>query len=280
MQKKWKTVIEPNTSLFDFKLREIWSYRDLCIMFIRKNYITRYKQTIFGPLYLILSPLLTSGLFSVVFGTVVGVSTDGVPDFLFYMIGNLAWGFFSNSVLDNKNTFEGNAYIMGKVYFPRLVIPLANTLTKMLNLAIQYLLFILFTLVYRFRGYSIESNVWVLITPFLLVMLGFMGLGIGLIVSSLTVKYRDLSVLLGFAMNLLMYATPVIYPLSNLTGVWRTLALVNPVAPVIEATRYAFFGAGVFSAPALIWSVAFTLIVGLIGLVLFNKVEKNFIDTI
>lgn len=278
--KKWKTIIEPNTSLFDFKLREIWSYRDLCIMFIRKNYITRYKQTIFGPLYMILSPLLTSGLFSVVFGTVVGVSTDGVPDFLFYMLGNLAWAFFSNSVLDNKNTFEGNAYIMGKVYFPRLVIPIANTLTKMINLAIQYILFILFTFIYRLRGFAIESNMWVIITPFLLAMLGFMGLGIGLIASSLTVKYRDLNVLLGFAMNLLMYVTPVIYPLSNLTGVWRTVALANPVAPVIEATRFAFFGAGTFSAPALIWSVAFTLIVDFIGLILFNKVEKNFIDTI
>lgn len=278
--KKWKTIIEPNTSLLDFKLRELWSYRDLCIMFIRKNYITRYKQTIFGPLYMILSPLLTSGLFSVVFGTVVGVSTDGVPDFLFYMLGNLAWAFFSNCVLDNKNTFEGNAYIMGKVYFPRLVIPIANTLTKMINLAIQYLLFILFLFVYRARGFAIESNAWVLITPFLLIMLGVMGLGIGLIASSLTVKYRDLNVLLGFAMNLLMYATPVIYPLSSLTGGWRSFALVNPVAPVIEAVRYAFFGTGIFSVPGLIWSVIFAGIVSLIGLLLFNKVEKNFIDTI
>ena len=278
--KKWKTVIEPNTSPFDFKLREVWSYRDLCMMFIRKNYITRYKQTIFGPLYMILSPLLTSGLFSVVFGTVVGVSTDGVPDFLFYMLGNLAWAFFSNCVLDNKNTFEGNAYIMGKVYFPRLVIPIANTMTKFINLAVQYILFIIFLVIYRCRGFVIESNVWVLMTPILLVMLGLMSLGIGLIVSSLTVKYRDLNVLLGFAMNLLMYITPVIYPLSNLTGMWRTLALVNPVAPVIEATRYAFFGTGVFSVPALIWSVAFTVVVDMLGLVLFNKVEKNFIDTI
>lgn len=278
--KKWKTVIEPNTSLFDFKLRELWSYRDLCLMFIRKNYITRYKQTIFGPLYMILSPLLTSGLFSVVFGTVVGVSTDGVPDFLFYMLGNLAWTFFSNCVLDNRNTFEGNAYIMGKVYFPRLVIPIANTMTKIINLMVQYVLFIVFLVIYRCRGFVIEPNAWVVITPFLLVMLGVMGLGIGLIASSLTIKYRDLNVVLGFAMNLFMYITPVIYPLSNLTGNWRTLALLNPVAPVIEATRYAFFGTGIFSVPALLWSVAFTLLVAFAGLLLFNKVEKNFIDTI
>lgn len=278
--KKWKTVISPSTGLFDFNLREIWQYKDLCTTFIRKNYITRYKQTVLGPLYMILSPLLTSGIFTVVFGTIAGISTAGIPDFLFYMSGNLVWGYFTSGVWENNNIFAGNAYIMGKVYFPRLVIPLANTLTKMLNLLTQLILFVVFYFIFQARGMEFHPTPWVIAVPFLLVMLVILGSGIGLIFSSLTVKYRDLNVMLGFGMNLLMYASPVIYPLSNLSEGWQNLALCNPATAVIEVFRYGFFGIGRVSIPALLWGVVLTVILFVTGLVLFNRVEKTFIDTI
>lgn len=280
MQKKWKTEISSESRLFDFKLKEVWEYRDLCLTFIRKNYVTRYKQTVLGPLYMILSPLLTSGIFSVVFGTIAGIATDGIPNFLFYMTGNLIWGFFSGCVFENNNIFGGNAYIMGKVYFPRLVIPLANTLTKLINMTVQFLMFILFFFIFQARGYEFSPNAWVITTPFLLLMVSVMGFGIGLIFSSLTIKYRDLNVMLGFGMNLLMYGSPIIYPLSNLKGIWRNIALLNPVAGVIETFRYAFFGVGTLPLWSLLWGVVLTSVLLLTGLALFNKVEKTFIDTI
>lgn len=278
--KKFKTVIGAKSGLFDFRLKEVWSYRDLCYTFIRKNYITRYKQTVFGPFYMILSPLLTSGIFSIVFGTIAKISTDGIPNFLFYMTGNLIWGFFSGCVWENHNIFGGNAYIMGKVYFPRLVIPLANTITKLMDMAIQFLMFLLFFFIFQTRGYEFQTNAWIVAVPFLLLLISFMGFGIGLIFSSLTIKYRDLNVMLGFGMNLLMYASPIIYPVSNLEGIWQKLIFINPLAGVIETMRYAFFGVGTVHIGSLIWCMVLTVILLLSGLVLFNKVEKNFIDTI
>ena len=278
--KKWKTVIEPSSRLFDFKFKEIWEYRDLGFTFIRKNYITRYKQTIFAPLYMILSPLLTSGIFSVVFGTIAKISTDGIPNFLFYMTGNLIWGYFSGCMWGNNNIFEGNAYIMGKVYFPRLVIPLANTITKLIDMTVQFLMFILFFFLFQFQGHEFAANIWICAIPFLLLMMAGMGFGIGLIFSSLTIKYRDFNVMLGFGMNLLMYASPIIYPTSNLEGIWRELILINPVAGVIETFRYAFFGVGEVPVWSLIWGFVLTIVLLTVGLVLFNKVEKTFIDTV
>lgn len=278
--KEWKTVIGEESGFFDFRVKELWEYRDLCMMFIRKNYITRYKQTVLGPLYMLLRPLITSGVFSVVFGAIAGVSTDGVPDFLFFMAGNLIWTLFSGCISENSNTFLGNAYIMGKVYFPRLVIPLANTITRMISVSVQFFIFIIFVLIYWKSGSGIRPNGWVWMTPILMIMIAVMGLGIGLVVSSFTVRYRDAGVMLGFVMNLAMYITPVIYPVSSLEGIWRTVAMINPVAPIIEMVRYAFFGAGIFSVIGILWSCIFSIIVGICGIVLFNKVEKNFIDTI
>lgn len=280
MQKKWRTVITSSSRLLEINLKEVWMYRDLCIMFMRKNYITRYKQTILGPLYMILSPLLTSGLFSVIFGMVAGISTDGIPNFLFYMSGNITWAFFSGCVMGNSNTFVGNAYIMGKVYFPRLIIPLSNTFSKMMNLLTQLIIFIVIYLFFLFRGYIYHPSLWLIAVPFLLLMIGFLGVGIGLIVSSLTIKYRDLNVILSFALNLLMYASPVIYPISNLKGIWRSIALLNPIATVIETVRYAFFGVGVISVTSILLSMVITFLLLFIGVILFNKVEKTFIDTV
>lgn len=278
--RKWKTVIESKTGWFDFHFREVWNYRDLCWMFIKKNYITRYKQTILGPLYMILSPLLTSGLFTVIFGSVVGIDTNGIPNFLFYMIGNLTWSFFSGSVFSNNNTFGGNAYIMGKVYFPRLIIPLSTTLTHILNSLFQFVMFIAFYIFYLARGYKLQANLWVLVVPLLFLTLVLLGVGIGLIVSSLTIKYRDLNVMLGFGMTLLMYASPVLYPINNFSGIWREVALLNPAASILEAIRYAFFGQGIISIFHLIYSLILSLGVLAAGLLLFNRVEKTFIDTI
>lgn len=278
--KKWKTVIGGRSGLFDFRLKEVWNYRDLCYTFIRKNYITRYKQTILGPFYMVLSPLLTSGIFSIVFGTIAKISTDGIPNFLFYMAGNLIWGFFSGCVWENNNIFGGNAYIMGKVYFPRLVIPLANTITKLMDMSIQFLMFILFFFLFQANGYEFQPNLWIIAVPFLLLVISFMGFGIGLIFSSLTIKYRDLNVMLGFGMNLLMYASPIIYPVSNLEGIWRQLIFINPIAGVIETLRHAFFGVGTVPVASLIWCVVLTAVLLTTGLVLFNRVEKTFIDTI
>lgn len=280
MEKRWKTEIVPDTGLFDFDLKEVWRYRDLCWMFIRKDYITRYKQTVLGPLYLILGPLLTSGLFSVIFGRIAGISTNGVPDFLFYMLSNLVWSIFSGCVFANNNIFGANAYIMGKVYFPRLIVPIASTLTRLLHLLAQLLIFLLIYVVYAVRGMTLQLDLWLLAVPFLLFSLGIMGMGVGMVVSSLTIKYRDLNVILGFGMNLLMYATPVIYPVSSLEGRWRDIALLNPIAPVIETIRHAFFHTGTVEIQYLLWSLFFTVLLALVGLVLFNRVEKNFIDTV
>lgn len=184
MEKKWRTVIGPKSGLLDMDVKEIWKYRDLCLTFIRKNYITKYKQTVFGPFYMILSPLLTSGIFTVVFGTIAGIATDGIPQFLFYMSGNLVWGFFSGCVFENNNIFGNNAYIMGKVYFPRLVIPLANTITKLLNMLIQCIMFVIFYGIFQLRGFTFHSNAWVAVIPLLLLMISVLGFGIGLIFSS------------------------------------------------------------------------------------------------
>lgn len=280
MQKKWKTTIESRSSWFDLNLSEVWQYRDLCLIFVRKNYITRYKQTIFGPLYMILSPLITSGLFTVVFGSIVGLGTGGIPQFLFYMSGNMAWGFFSSSCFENNNVFGNNAYIMGKVYFPRLTIPISNMLTKMISLLTSFLMILLFFTIYFVRGYALHFSLSMCIGPLVLLMLGFMGLGMGLIVSSLTIKYRDLSIITGFAINLLFYASPVLYPVSNLKGTVQSFALWNPVAPLLEVFRYVLFHKGVISPLHILWSIFFTFFVLTFGVLLFHRVEKTFIDTI
>ena len=280
MSKKWKTVIAPYSSIWDINLREIWQYRDLCFTYIRKNFITKYKQTVLGPLYMILAPLVTSGLFSVIFGSVAGISTDGTPQFLFYMLGNLMWSFMAGCLSENAYVLLSNAYIMGKVYFPRLVIPISNVITKAIHTMFQLFLFFVVYLIFFLRGAELHPNCVLLLVPFWFLQLAVLGTGIGLLVSALTVKYRDLGVMVGFGTNLWMYASPIIFPLSSVKGGLRTLALCNPVAPVVEAVRYACFGKGVVSLPFLLLSLGVTLCLGLTGLLMFNKVEKTFVDTI
>lgn len=280
MEKQWKTVIKSKSSLLSFNLKEIYRYRDLCFTFVKKNYTTMYKQTVLGPLYLILAPLLTSGVFSLIFGKVAGIATDGTPDFLFYMAGNMMWAFFAGCLGDNINILGNNAYIMGKVYFPRLVIPLSSIITKIIKFIFEFIMFIAFCFVFIFRGESIDFNLHMLVLPILVIELACLGLGIGMIVSSLTIKYKDLGVIVGFGMKIWMYVSPVIYPISSIEGPLKTLAMLNPVAPVIEAARFGFFGRGEFSWMFLLISMLVTAIIGFVGLILFNKMEKNFIDTI
>lgn len=280
MEKQWKIVIKPKTSLLKFNFKEIWQYRDLCFTFVKKNYTTMYKQTVFGPLYIILAPLLTSGVFTLIFGNVAGISTDGTPQFLFYMCGNMMWSFFGGCMGDNMNILGNNAYIMGKVYFPRLVIPISSIITKIIKFLFELLIFFAFCLVFIYRGENVNINSMVATIPLFMIQFAMFGLGIGMIVSSLTVKYKDLGVIVGFGMKIWMYVSPVIYPISSLDGGLKTLAMCNPIAPVIETTRYAFFKTGVVSLPFIGLSVLVTVIVFFVGLVLFNKVEKDFIDTI
>ncbi len=280
MSQTWKTIIIPKYRFGEYDLKELWGYRDLCFMFVKKNYITRYKQTIFGPLYIFLGPILTSGLFSVIFGTVAGINTNGVPTFLFYMISNLAWGFFSGSLSSNKDIFTGNAYIMGKVYFPRLVVPISNLITSFLHFLFQLLIFVVALISFKVTGSDFTTSAWVLLVPFIFIELGIMGLGAGLIVSSLSIRYKDISVIVGFGMSLLMYATPVIYPLANLSDPLYTLMLFNPVAMPLEVIRYAFFRSGSINIWSMLYSVIFSLAIFFVGTLLFNKVEKTFIDTI
>ena len=280
MDVKWRTVITAKAPFWRVDFKEIWRYRDLCFAFIKKNYITRYKQTVFGPLYMVLSPLLTSGLFSVIFGKVAEISTDGAPDFLFYMAGNLLWSFFSACMSDNMYVLSGNSHIMGKVYFPRLIIPISNVVTRMISSFLQAMLFVIMYLIFMLRGHEMSPNVWLCCVPVWFIQTALLGMGLGLMISALTVRYRDLSVITSFAIQLLMYATPIIYPVSSIKGSLRTIALCNPIAPVVEGVRYAVFGQGTFSPLFLCISFMTTVLVVVSGVLMFNKAEKTFIDTI
>lgn len=279
-EKQWKSIIRPKESPFSFKWKELWAYRDLCLILVRKNYAIRYKQTMLSPVYFILAPLMTSGIFSLIFGSVVGVSTDGCPQFLFYMAGNLVWTFFADCFAKNADIFTSNAYIFGKVYFPRMIIPISNIVTRFIGLAIDMGIF---SIVYAFFiafGSNIRPSIWLLYFPILILQIAVLGVGCGLIISSLTVKYRDLGVAVNFALKIWMYLSPVIFPISSLDGWLRTLALLNPVAPLIEIFRYSFFGIGTVSVPHLFLSMLITVIVFFTGLILFNIVEKDFVDTV
>ena len=278
--KQWKTVIRPKESPFSFKWKQLWAYRDLCLMLVRKNYAIKYKQTILSPLYYILGPLMTSGVFSLIFGTVVGVSTDGCPQFLFFMAGNLIWGLFSDCFGRNADIFVSNAYIFGKVYFPRMIIPISIVLSKFIGFAMDMGIFIVVYFIFVFTGSDIRPGWWILYLPVVILQISILGAGCGLIISSLTIKYRDLIFVVNFALKILMYISPVIFPVSSLEGWLRDIALLNPIAPLIEIFRYGFFGLGTVSVPHLLLSTVITVIVFFIGLILFNIVEKDFVDTV
>ena len=276
----WTTEIKPKTGWFDINLKELFQYKDLIIMFVKRDFKTLYKQTILGPLWIIINPLLTTIMYTIVFGNIANISTDGMPQIVFYMLGTTVWTYFSTCLTKTSATFTGNAAIFGKVYFPRLVTPISTVVSGLINFAVQFVMFLGFSIYYYISGAPIHPNIYILITPLLLLQLACLSLGFGVIISSLTTKYRDLAVLVTFGVQLWMYATPVVYPASQIGGKLKTLMMLNPVSPIVESFRYAFLGSGSIPWHFLGISVVTTLVVLFIGVVLFSRVEKTFMDTV
>lgn len=280
MEEKWTTVLKPSKGFDHLHLKELLSYKDLIYLFVKRNYTTRYKQTILGPLWLIISPLLTTLIHTVVFGNIAGLSTDGTPQLAFYMAGNLVWTYFAACVNQTSNTFVSNASVFGKVYFPRMVVPVSTVLTGMLDFLIQFVLFLSILCIYGINGAHIQISPWILATPLLVLQLALLGMGVGIIVSSLTTKYRDLTILVTFGVQLWMYACPVVYSISQIPEQYQFIYLLNPVAPIITMFRYAFLGSGYL--PLVSWGISWitTLVIVTVGVILFSKIEKTFMDTV
>lgn len=277
----YHTHITSEHNFFSLKLKEVWQYRDLIVLFTKRNFTVTYKQTILGPAWLFINPIISSLIYCFIFGGIANMSTDGIPQILFYMSGNAIWTLFSNCLVKNATTFTANANVFGKVYFPRLTIPISNVLSAIIQFGIQMLLVVILLVYYCAKG-VVQPN-WIawLLLPVLLVQLGMMGMGCGIVISSMTTKYRDLSVLVGFGIQLWMYITPVVYPLSQADNeLLKTVLLINPVTAPIEAFRYSFLGQGMIEPIYYIWSWVFTIMVMIFGIMIFNKIEKTFMDTV
>ena len=274
------TVIKPRTGWFDIDPVELFRYRDLVALFVKKNFATRYKQTVLGPLWIIISPLLTTAVSTIVFGNIAKIPSSGIPYFLFYMCGNVMWSFFSSSLFQASSTFVSNARLFGKVYFPRLAVPVSSVITGMFDFLIQFVMFAGFLVYYAACGVRISLNPAALMTPLLLLQTAILALGFGMIVSSLTAKYRDLSVVVNLGVSLWMYVTPVIYSAESLPAEYKTLCMLNPMSPIIEIMRYAFFGVGSFPTAFWLISLAVTAAVFVLGMIIFSRVEKTFADTV
>ncbi len=273
--------ISAKHKLFDLKLDEVWRYKDLILLFVRRSFAVSYKQTILGPAWLFLNPLLTSVMHMIVFGNIAKLSTDGVPQLLFYLTGTAFWNFFNSSLSGNANTFTSNAGLFGKVYFPRLTVPIANVLTNVIKFAIAMILPVILMVIYCITG-SVTPHWWcLLLVPVILLWIGLMAMGCGILVSGLTAKYRDLSVLVSFGMSLWMYGTPVVYPLSQLDNtLLGAFIKYNPVTAPIELFRYAVLGKGTILPESILVSVVFTVLVTFLGIIVFHKVERTFMDTV
>jgi len=278
---EWDLEIKPYDKLFNLHLKDVWHYRDLMWLFVRRDFVAQYKQTVLGPIWHFVQPILTTAMFLLVFGKIAKISTDGIAPVAFYMSGITLWGYFSSALTSTSNTFVGNASIFGKVYFPRLVLPLSVVISNIVKLGIQLLLLVCVIGYYHFNGYPFHFRRELLLIPFLVVQLAALGLGLGVIISSVTTKYRDFSVLLGFAIQLYMYMTPIVYPLSFVENKsYKWLILANPLTPVIEIFRYTLFGVGTISPSMIVYSIFFTVFAFFTGVVLFNRVEKTFMDTV
>ena len=276
----WDFELRPTTGMFDLHLGELWRYRDLVYLFVRRDFVARFKQTILGPAWFVLQPLMTTIMFTVIFGNIANLSTDGLPKTLFYLSGNILWLYFSESLSLCSNTFTANAGIFGKVYFPRLVVPVSIVISQVLTFALQFLFFLGFLGYFMFRGAPVHPNAMLFLLPVLMLLMAGLGLGMGIIFSSLTTKYRDMRFLLDFGVRLAMYATTVIYPLSSIPDKYRLLILANPVTPLIEAFRYGFLGTGAFTWMSLGYSALFTIVVLFFGVVMFTRIERTFMDTV
>ena len=281
MDEKYSTLIEPKTSLLSVDFKEIWRYRDLFSMFVKRDIITQYKQTILGPAWFFIQPLLTMVMYMIVFGGIAGISTDGLPQALFYLAGILCWQYFADCLNKTSSTFTTNQNIFGKVYFPRLIVPLATVSSNLVRLFIQLFLFLVVYVYYLVVGVDVAPNWYALLFPVLVLMLAGLALGFGIIISSMTTKYRDLTILFTFVVQLWMYATPIIYPLSTITNATvRTVMLLNPITSIVETFKYGALGIGSFSWGALGYSFGFMVVLLAVGIVVFNKVQRSFMDTV
>lgn len=286
-EENWTTVIKPRNKLFEVNLKEIWDYRDLLSLFVKRDIITQYKQTILGPLWFVIQPALTVIMYMVVFGGIAGIPTDGVPQPLFYLGGICMWQYFADCLSKTSNTFVANSGIFGKVYFPRLIMPLSNTISNLVRFGIQVGLFMVVYIFYAIKGTAACPNWYLLLFPVLVVMMAGLALGFGIIISSMTTKYRDLQILFSFIVQLWMYATPIVYPLSQVKGKvvagmdLYTIMCINPVTPVIETFKYGALGAGEFIGWGwLAYSFVFMLVLLALGILIFNRVQKSFMDTV
>lgn len=276
----WDLIIQPQRSLFDLHLDDLWRYRDLVMLFVRRDFVAVYKQTILGPLWYLIQPLLTTLTFTVIFGNIAKLPTDGLPQFLFYMSGTVIWTYFAECLTKTSNTFVQNAHLFGKVYFPRLAVPVSILFSNLITFGIQFAFFLVFMGFFALNGADVRPNAWILAAPLLVVLMAGLGLGFGIIISSLTTKYRDLRFLVQFGVQLLMYATPVIYPASSIPAQFQWIIKLNPMTPIVETFRYAFLGAGSLHPADLLYSAVFMLVVVFVGAVMFNRVEATFMDTV
>lgn len=278
--KEWDLVIEGSTSLFDLKFTDVWRYRDLLVMFVKRDFVSFYKQTILGPLWFFIQPLFTTIIYTFVFGSLAAISTDGLPQPLFYLAGITAWNYFADCLTKTSTVFKDNSNIFGKVYFPRLILPLSIVASNLVRFGVQMLLFLSMIGYYYWQGAAFTPTWALLMFPLLVLMMALMGLGLGLIITAMTTKYRDLAFLVTFGVQLLMYTTTVIYPLSAAPEKYKHIIELNPMTGIIEAFRYSFLGKGEFSALSIGYSAMITVIVLIIGVVIFNKTEKTFVDTV
>ena len=278
---KYHSHISSKHKWFDLKLKEVWQYKDLIWLFTKRSFVVTYKQTILGPAWLFLNPIITSFIYVFVFNGIAGMGTDGIPSILFYLSGTAIWTYFSGCLTKNASTFTANAGVFGKVYFPRLTTPISNVLSSVIQFFIQFAMVMAFLVFFVITG-QVSPNWWAFsLIPLVLIHLGAMGMGFGIIISSMTTKYRDLSVLVGFGVSLWMYATPIVYPLSQLgTGGLRKIMMLNPVTMPVEILRYAVLGKGTIEPIYLGISLAFTFVVVVFGIIVFNKVERTFMDTV
>ena len=285
MEEKFSTVIKPKTGWFDINLKEVYAYRDLIFLFVKRDFVSKYKQTILGPAWAIIQPLLTTVIFTLVFGSIAGLAPGGIPSFAFYLSGTILWTYFSSCLTRTANTFVSNSNIMGKVYFPRLVMPISTVISELISFVIQFAFLLIFLIYYVLTDQGVNPNVWILMTPLIILQLAFLSLGVGVIISALTTKYRDLAMLVAFGTQLWMYTSPIAYDMFSmgafaLGGKWHGLYMLNPVTSIVNLFRYGYLGIGTME-----WNYYFigwgtTLVFVFAGIVLFSRVEKTFMDTV
>jgi lipopolysaccharide transport system permease protein len=275
---KYHLRIEPKKSLFDINLKELWAYRDLIALFVRRDFVALYKQTILGPLWFIIQPLLSTAMFTIVFAKIAQFSTANLPPIVFYLSGTVAWNYFSTTLLKTSDTFTQNASIFGKVYFPRLTVPVSIVISNLIQFAIQFTLLALIIIYYSFNGYDFHFDLTLLLIPVMLLILAGLGLGFGILISSLTTKYRDLKQLISFGVQLWMYITPIIFPLSSVSGKYRIFFVMNPLTGIVETFRTILLGVGHMNYFYLGYSAAFMVVLLVIGVIMFNRIERNFMD--